>query len=97
MKTRRSITQIRAEILLNTIQETNPTTVMYDTNLSWQPLCKQLEFLESKGLITKRSTLNDRRRDKRTTEVLQTTPAGLAAVRDLNKYLRMFGLPLVKS
>lgn len=94
---RRSEAAIRAEILLKAVKEIKPTQLMYNTNVSWQPLMRYIEYLTEKGLMVELSTLNDRKRDRRTTTKLKTTRAGLEAVRDMNKYLPMFGLEPIRA
>jgi len=60
-----------------------PTRIMYQANISWQPLVRILGSMVSQGLIDEIDTTTGgrRRRDKRTSKVYQITMKGEQVIR----------------
>lgn len=54
-----------------------PTRIMYQANISWQPLMKVLGSMVSQGLVSEIDTTSiGRRRDKRTSKIYEITMKG---------------------
>ena len=78
MESRRSKLEIYLEVL-NIIKNgtSKPTRIMYQANISWQPLMKVLTSMSNQGLIEEIDTTSiSRKRDKRTSKIYQITMKG---------------------
>lgn len=70
------------EIYLEVLQiikggTSKPTRIMYQANISWQPLMKVLGSMVSQGLVSEIDTTSmGRRRDKRTSKIYEITMKG---------------------
>lgn len=78
----------RLEIYLEVLQiikggTSKPTRIMYQANISWQPLVRILGSMVSQGLVDEVDTTTGgrRRRDKRTSKVYQITMKGEQVIR----------------
>lgn len=78
----------RLEIYLEVLQiikggTSKPTRIMYQANISWQPLVRILGSMVSQGLVDEvdTTTVGRRRRDKRTSKVYQITMKGEQVIR----------------
>ncbi len=78
INTRRSKLEIYLEVLQVIKGGTSkPTRIMYNANLSWQPLMQMLNSLISQDLIREIDlTLEGRKRDKRTSRLYEITMKG---------------------
>ena len=83
METRRSKLEIYLEVLKIVKGGTDkPTRIMYQANISWQPLMKILSSMVSQELIEEIDmTSGGRRRDKRTSRIYVITMKGEQVVR----------------
>ena len=72
----------KLEIYLEVLQiiksgVSKPTCIMYQANVSWQPLKRVLNSMVSQGLIDEIDTSSiERRRDKRTSKIYEITMKG---------------------
>jgi predicted transcriptional regulator len=78
----------RLEIYLEVLQiikggTSKPTRIMYQANISWQPLVRILGSMVSQALVDEVDTTTGgrRRRDKRTSKVYQITMKGEQVLR----------------
>ena len=75
METRRSKLEIYLEVLKIIKEGTDkPTRIMYQANISWQPLMKILSSIVSQGLVEEIDMTKSR--DKRTIKIYRTTEKG---------------------
>ena len=83
METRRSKLEIYLEVLKIIKGGTDkPTRIMYQANISWQPLMKILSSMVSQELIEEIDmTSGGRRRDKRTSRIYVITMKGEQVIR----------------
>ncbi|MBA7479232.1 hypothetical protein GH157_04190 [archaeon] len=83
METRRSKLEIYLEVLKIVKGGTDkPTRIMYQANISWQPLMKILSSMVSQELIEEIDmTSGGRRRDKRTSRIYVITMKGEQVIR----------------
>jgi len=82
MKTRRSKLEIYLEVLkIVKGGMDKPTRIMYQANISWQPLMKILTSMVSQELIEEIDMTNGRRRDKRTSRIYVITMKGEQVIR----------------
>jgi len=83
METRRSKLEIYLEVLKIVKGGTDkPTRIMYQANISWQPLMKILTSMVSQELIEEIDmTSGGRRRDKRTSRIYVITMKGEQVIR----------------
>jgi predicted transcriptional regulator len=83
METRRSKLEIYLEVLKIVKGGTEkPTRIMYQANISWQPLMKILSSMVSQELIEEIDmTSGRRRRDKRTSRIYVITMKGEQVIR----------------
>jgi len=80
--TRRS----KLEIWLNVLDiihegESKPTRIMYEANISWDPLKRVLRSLVSQGLIREIETWTTRKYDRRTKKHYEITKKGENVIR----------------
>jgi predicted transcriptional regulator len=79
MEGRRSKLEIYLEVLQIIKSGTSkPTRIMYQANISWQPLTRILTSMVSQGLVEAVDTnsLSRRKKDKRTRNIYQITIKG---------------------
>ncbi len=78
MEYRRSKLEIYLEVLqIIKSGVSKPTRIMYQANISWQPLKRILSSMASQGLIDEVDTTSiDRKRDKRTSKIYEITMKG---------------------
>lgn len=78
MESRRSKLEIYLEVLQIIKSGTSkPTRIMYQANISWQPLMRVLGSMISQGLVNEIDTTSvGRRRDKRTSRIYEITMKG---------------------
>ncbi|UCD45068.1 MAG: hypothetical protein JSV27_00745 [Candidatus Bathyarchaeota archaeon] len=84
MDNRRSRLEIYLEVLQIIKSGTSkPTRIMYQANISWQPLVRILGSMVSQGLVDEvdTTTVVRRRRDKRTSKVYKITMKGEQVIR----------------
>jgi len=83
METRRSKLEIYLEVLKIIKGGTDkPTRIMYQANISWQPLMKILTSMVSQDLVEEIDmTSGGRRRDKRTSRIYVITMKGEQVIR----------------
>jgi predicted transcriptional regulator len=94
---RRSKLEIYIEVLSIVKNGTSkPTRVMYEANLSWDHLQSVLNPMVKQGLIEEiDTTMERRRRDKRTTRLYELTQKGENVLRYFND-TKAFGIEDVK-
>jgi len=83
VETRRSKLEIYLEVL-NIIKSgvSKPTRIMYQANISWQPLVRILSSMVSQELIEQIDTSElGRKRDKRTSKIYNITMKGEKVIR----------------
>ena len=77
----------KLEIYLEVLQiikggTSKPTHIMYNANISWQPLIRVLESMMNQDLVTEIDVSDTgRKRDKRTTKLYEITMKGEQVVR----------------
>jgi predicted transcriptional regulator len=78
LESRRSKLEIYLEVLSIIKSGTHkPTRIMYQANISWQPLMRVLSSMVNQGLVEEVDTTSLRRkRDKRTSKVYNITMKG---------------------
>ncbi len=78
LDSRRSKLEIYLEVLNIIKNETyKPTRIMYQANISWQPLMKVLGSMISQGLVDEIDMKKqNRKRDKRTSKIYRITLKG---------------------
>ncbi|MFB0558645.1 MAG: winged helix-turn-helix domain-containing protein [Candidatus Bathyarchaeia archaeon] len=83
MESRRSKLEIYLEVLQIIKSGTSkPTRIMYQANISWQPLMRVLGSMISQGLVNEIDTTSmGRRRDKRTSKIYEITMKGEQVLR----------------
>ena len=84
MESRRSKLEIYLEVLKIIKNGTSkPTRIMYQANISWQPLTRILTSMVSQGLVEAIDTNSQSRRkkDKRTKNIYQITMKGEQVLR----------------
>jgi len=83
MESRRSKLEIYLEVLKIIKGGTaKPTRIMYQANISWQPLMRILSSMVSQGLIEEIDTTQSvRKRDKRTSKIYSITMKGEQVLR----------------
>ena len=84
MESRRSKLEIYLEVLKIIKNGTSkPTRIMYQANISWQPLTRILTSMVSQGLVEAIATNSQSRRtkDKRTKNIYQITLKGEQVIR----------------
>ena len=84
MESRRSKLEIYLEVLKIIKNGTSkPTRIMYQANISWQPLTRILTSMVSQGLVEAIDTNSQSRRkkDKRTKNIYQITMKGEQVIR----------------
>jgi predicted transcriptional regulator len=82
METRRSKLEIYLEVLKIIKGGTDkPTRIMYQANISWQPLMKILTSMVFQDLVEEIDMTTGRRRDKRTSRVYVITMKGEKVLR----------------
>lgn len=82
METRRSKLEIYLEVLKIIKGGTDkPTRIMYQANISWQPLMKILSSMVSQDLVEEIDMTSGRRRDKRTSRIYVITMKGEQVIR----------------
>jgi len=77
MEPRRSKLEIYLEVL-GTIKSgtSKPTHIMYQTNVSWQPLKRMIGYMVDQGVVREIDTSAIEGRDKRTSKIYEITTKG---------------------
>jgi len=80
---RRSKLEIYLEVLQIIKNGTSkPTRIMYNANISWQPLMRVLGSMKGQGLVNEIDvTGQERKRDKRTSKLYEITMKGERVIR----------------
>lgn len=83
IESRRSKLEIYLEVLQIIKGGTSkPTRIMYQANISWQPLTRILRSMVSQGLVREVDTrTGGRKRDKRTSKIYEITMKGESVIK----------------